>query len=174
MFFQLFTIMGNVVQQHRGEDCKIDLPFDYALLESKQESAYDKVLEIVLSSAERSVIRIRNPQTIMSDFELAIINAAKNNFPENSIELYLFHSCQSVYRHIQSQGLQQRYSDPTDLCIREAARSMCALAFVPAEQVPEIFDICGIMKHRMNLYLLLLTSKIRTFEELQREVEDEQ
>ena len=51
-----------------------------------QESAYDKVLEIVISSAERARIRIRNPQTIMSDFELAIRKAAKNNFPLDDIE----------------------------------------------------------------------------------------
>ena len=66
----------------------------------------------------------------MTDFEQAIINAAKSNFAEEVIRLYLFHLCQSAYRRIQGAGLQQRYGDQQDVSIRHAARSMMALSFV--------------------------------------------
>ena len=42
---------------------------------------------------------------------------------------------------MQAEGLQQRYRDPDNRSIWEAAHSMCALAFVPDECVPEIFDM---------------------------------
>ena len=45
-----------------------------------------------------------------------------------------------MYRRMQSEGLQQQYMDPNDDSIRKAAHSMCALAIVPPEEVPEIFD----------------------------------
>ena len=42
---------------------------------------------------------------------------------------------------MQAEGLQLRYKDPEDRRIREAAHSMCALAFVPEKSVPEVFDM---------------------------------
>ena len=77
----------------------------------------------------------------MTDIKLAIINAPKKVFP-NIISLSLFHLCQSFYRTVEAEGLQQRYRDPNDRSIQEAAHSMFALAFVPEERVPEIFDMC--------------------------------
>lgn len=140
LFFQLFTIMGSVTQKHRGQDRKIALPFVYALLESKTEAAYNKVIEEVIAAAEGFGIPTVHPQAIMSDFELAIVNAIKKHFPENIIRLCLFHLCQSVYRKVQEKGLQQRYNDPNDNSIRKSSHSMCALAFVPTEEVKDVFD----------------------------------
>ena len=76
----------------------------------------------------------------MCDFELAIINALKETFAIEIIRLCLFHLCQSVYRRIQAEGLEQKYKDEVDNSIREAARCMCALAFVPPQDVADIFD----------------------------------
>ena len=71
----------------------------------------------------------------MTDFELEIINALKTQYEKEVIRLCLFHLCQCVYRHIQQEGLQNVDS------IREASRSMCALAFVSPEDVFEkVFD----------------------------------
>ncbi|XP_058799990.1 uncharacterized protein LOC131669250 [Phymastichus coffea] len=141
IFFQLFTIMGSVTQTYKGTERKIAIPLVYALLENKKEIAYSKVIEVTLSAAEEAGIRIRHPQIVMTDFELAIINAVKNHFGENIIRLCFFHLRQSIYRKIQSEGLQQQYGDPNDNSIREAAHSMCALAYVPPDNVPEIFDL---------------------------------
>ena len=89
--------------------------------------------------ARESGINIIYPQTIMSDFELAIINAVRTHFGRNIIRLCLFHLCQSVYRRIQQEGLLRQYGDETDSSIRDAARTMCALAFVPPDDVAIVF-----------------------------------
>ena len=74
---------------------KIALPFVYTLL--KQEIACHKVLQVAISLAERSGIRIRHTQT---EFELQMINAAKKVFSANIISLCLFHLCQLIHRHV--------------------------------------------------------------------------
>lgn len=141
IFFQLFTIMGSVLQIRKGVERKIALPLVYSLLESKTEEAYAKVFDVTLSYATTAGISVVYPTKLMSDFELAIINAIKIYFDADAISLCLFHLCQIIYRRIQAEGLQQRYGDENDRSIREAAHSMCALAFVPAEDVPKVFDM---------------------------------
>ena len=60
---------------------------------------------------------------------------------ESAVHLCLFHLCQSVYWRIQSEELQEAYKNADDATIRDAARSMTALAFVPADDIPNIFDL---------------------------------
>ena len=108
IFFQLFSIMGTITQTYKGIERKVAIPLVHSLLESKREEAYTKVLEVTLAYAENAGIRINFHQTVMSDFEIAIINATKTHFGEDVIRLCLFHLCQSVYRHVQSTGLQQQ------------------------------------------------------------------
>ena len=140
IFFQLFSTMGSVIQRHRGEERKIAIPLVHALLESKQECAYGKVIQVTLNYAENSGIRIKHPEKVMSDFELGIINAVKAHFGDDVVSLCLFHLCQSVYRKIQEVGLQTKYQDEDDSSIREAARTMCELALVPPDDVVRVFD----------------------------------
>ena len=140
IFFQLFTILGSVTQHYKGTDRKIALPLVYALLESKAEKAYSKVIEETLLSAEEWGIRANQPSSVMTDLEMGIINAVKQHLPPESIRLCLFHLCQSVYRKIQTEGLQEQYGDKDDTSLREASKSMCALAFVPPEDVVDVFD----------------------------------
>jgi hypothetical protein len=47
----------------------------------------------------------------MTDFEQSIINATIKII---GVEIHtcLFHLCQSLYRHIQAEGLQSQYNDP--------------------------------------------------------------
>ena len=76
----------------------------------------------------------------MSDSEFGIINAVKAHFGDDVVSLCLFHLYQSVYCKNQEFGLQTQYQDEDDASIREAARSMCALDFVPPEDVLRVFD----------------------------------
>lgn len=55
--------------------CQLCL-LSYVLLENKEEPAYSNVFYIVMSSAQTAGIAATLPQLILSDFELAIINAA--------------------------------------------------------------------------------------------------
>lgn len=124
IFFQLFAIMGAVTQPTtRGQPQTIGLPFIYALLENKQEKSYAKVFEVVLQQARDNNIAIRMPLTVMSDFEMAIINSAQKAFGADRVRCCFFHLSQNVYRHIQSVGLQQLYACAEDSSIRDAAHN---------------------------------------------------
>lgn len=76
---------------------------------------------------------------MISDFEMAIINAVIGCFGEEIVRLCYFHLNQSVYRHVQEKGLQTLYNDPDDRSIKTAAHMLCALAFVPPDDVITVF-----------------------------------
>lgn len=88
--------MGIVKQIYLGATRDVALPFVYALLKSKLHDAYSKVFEVILSEAEHLGVQ-RFSETIMSDFELGIINAAQNEIGD-FVKVCLFHLCQSDYR----------------------------------------------------------------------------
>ena len=65
------------MKNHQGKEQTVALPFAYALLESKEEVAYLlKVFEVTLEGSQQLGVPVRLPQYAMTDFELAIINAA--------------------------------------------------------------------------------------------------
>ena len=76
-FVQLFTILRTVSETVNGETREVALPFVYALLRSKAQEAYEKVMEVVNAEAAK-IGALFEPQFILIDFELAIINACKN------------------------------------------------------------------------------------------------
>lgn len=82
------------------------------------------------------------PNRVMADFELGLINATREIFGMDlQIIACFFHLCQSVFRHVQSVGLQRNYNDANDATIRNAVRQMCALAFVPIPDVIRVFAL---------------------------------
>jgi len=92
IFVQIFTIIGTVSRgQGREEMVEGDLtenvqtlpvPLAYALSSSKTQSHYTKVLRAVHDAADKFRIQDFSPFKIMTDFELTIINAAKEFFSE--------------------------------------------------------------------------------------------
>ena len=95
-FTQLYTVHG-LKDDHQVVCC-------YALLPNKRGETYVEFL--------RQVNRLSNgatPETIMIDFEQACITAIPRVFPHASVYGCHFHLCKSIYRHIQSEGLQERY-----------------------------------------------------------------
>ncbi|XP_043469652.1 uncharacterized protein LOC122503242 [Leptopilina heterotoma] len=139
IFFQLFAIMGSVIQVNKGIQETVALPFVYALLESKEQAAYSKVFQVTQELIQKFNIHFILPQIIMSDFEIAIVNAAEDIFGK-IVRCCFFHLCQSIFRRVQNEGLQQKYNDENDRSIKQAMQMMCALAFVPPNRVPEFFD----------------------------------
>ena len=95
---------------------------------------------MILGLAVEFRLAIQHPHTVMCDFELAIINSVRTHFGDAAVRLCLFHLHQIVYRKIQAEGLQQQYQDKEDASIRNASHMMCALAFVPPNDVPDLFD----------------------------------
>uniref|UniRef100_A0ABD2VWZ0 MULE transposase domain-containing protein n=1 Tax=Trichogramma kaykai TaxID=54128 RepID=A0ABD2VWZ0_9HYME len=139
IFHQLFVIMGLTQQYVNGMELNIALLYVYALMKSKTQLSYAKVFEVTSSTAENLGIAVIPPEIIMCDFELSIIKAATTRFGL-IVRGCLFHLCQSIYRHVQSEGLQQKYNDQEDRSIKEATQMMAALAFVPETSVLEHFD----------------------------------
>ena len=76
IFYQLFAIVGSVIQIHQGKEQIVALPFIDALLESKEEDAYSKVFEVTLAGSQRLGVPVTLPKYTMTDSELAVINAA--------------------------------------------------------------------------------------------------
>ena len=80
---------------------------------------YAAVLEAIRTGAEEYNIDGIEPKLISSDFEQAIINAIFENFPESDLQLCFFHLKQSLYRHVQSLGLQTAYNDEQDFKVKD-------------------------------------------------------
>ncbi|KAJ4432574.1 hypothetical protein ANN_21197 [Periplaneta americana] len=135
LFTQIFTIIGTVKRQRTDtvdEESEILLPFVFALLTSKQQALYTKVIQEVLFKAIMYGINVVYPESIMTDFEKAIINSAEKVLPNIEINCCFFHLSQSVYRRVQAEDLQQRYSDPDDRQLKMSIHNMfLALAFIP-------------------------------------------
>ncbi|KAK3913903.1 FLYWCH-type zinc finger-containing protein 1 [Frankliniella fusca] len=130
LFTQLFTIHGIF----RGAA----FPFVYALLPNKEQVSYTTVLEVVLDKCRAARIPEPEPTTVVSDFELGIINAVATVFPDADLRLCFFHLGQSVYRQVQDAGLQVAYRDPDDRSVKEGVHELLSLAFVPPADVEEV------------------------------------
>ena len=57
-----------------------------------------------------------------------------------NVKCCFFHLYQSIYRHIQAEGLQNQYRDSRDRSMKIAAHMICALAFVPLEYLDDTFE----------------------------------
>jgi hypothetical protein len=145
IFVQIFTILGLRSRAGRPDETTA-FPFVYAFLPSKTSDAYKAVLASVCDAVAQYNVRQCNPQRIITDFELSIINACREIYPQVPVSCCFFHMGQSLYRRIQEIGLQVMYNDPNDRSIKEYAHMMLSLAFVPLRDVTNVFnelrDIC--------------------------------
>ena len=94
---------------------------------------YQQLLDVLLNKSPDL-----NPSSIMVDFEQGAINAFKARFPDADMRECFFHLCQNVYKHVQSNGLQERYGQDADFAL--AVRMIPALAFVPVGDVPDYYE----------------------------------
>lgn len=109
------------------------------LLTSKREEEYSEVLKAIADVATAMNIDEFFPDEVMSDLELAIINAIQTNLPLSEIALCFFHLKKAMYRHVQSLGLVGAYNDPNDRSLKVFIHMLAALAFVPPEDVMRLF-----------------------------------
>ncbi|XP_031350480.1 uncharacterized protein LOC116176146 [Photinus pyralis] len=126
LFAQLYTIHG---LRHSNS-----IPLVYALLPDKTHNTYVRLLGQI-KQLEATV----NPETILIDYESAIIGAIESEFPGVVVRGCFFHFCQCIFRSIQSNGLQQRYETDADFAL--TMRYLSALAFVPLNELVQSFDL---------------------------------
>ena len=139
IFCQIFTILGlrkRNIEQGEG----VPVPYVYALLSHKTQAQYRVVLEVVKAAVEDFRVQQCVPTKIMSDFELGILNACAEVYPNVPTAACFFHLGQSAYRRIQREGLQVAYTNQDDRTVKEFLHSVLALAFVPVADVPAAFD----------------------------------
>lgn len=122
-----------------GDQEIVPLPLVYALLSSKEQVQYEAVLKSVVEAARKFRIENFKPEKIITDFEKGILNACQEVFPTVQTSCCFFHLKQSLYRKIQSSGLQCQYNDPEDETIRVQTHMLAALAYVPCDEVPRVF-----------------------------------
>ena len=109
-------------------------PLVFSLLTNKRQAIYRALLN-ELSNIGNYVFQ---PQTMMTDFEMASIQAVDEVFPNASKTGCFFHLTQNVHRRIQSAGLQARYENDAPFALQ--CRMISAIAFVPPADVPDAFD----------------------------------
>lgn len=147
IFTQVFTILGLVERNAAARDDQqqevnqLPVPLVYALLSSKESVQYKTVLRAVANKAREYHIANCQPQKIITDFEMSIITACTTVFPNVPVSCCFFHLCQSIYRRVQSEGLQVAYSDPEDSSLRLYVKKLLALAFVPIADVAAVFNL---------------------------------
>ena len=116
---QLYTI-------HAMEGAKFR-PCVFALMSGRSEAHYRDLIQHVKELCQP--FGDLQPETIMTDFELAAIKSLSHHFPQTELNGCLFHLGQSVWRHVQQEGLQPLYIADHQFALR--VRSLIALAFVP-------------------------------------------
>uniref|UniRef100_T1ITW6 MULE transposase domain-containing protein n=1 Tax=Strigamia maritima TaxID=126957 RepID=T1ITW6_STRMM len=109
LFTQLFTPH---VAIGGSDKTKRIFPVVYCLMERKTKESYIAVFARIKWLTEFYGLEL-DPDNIISDFEIGAINAAQEVFPEANMQGCMFHLSQSIYRHVQQKGLQNRYT--TDL-----------------------------------------------------------
>lgn len=131
-FKQIFTIHGSI----GDAKSRRFIPLVFMLLPKKNESTYTTAFSQLLEIAEEHSLEL-DPELILTDFELAEINAARAFFPEAAFHGCFFHLNQSLFRKIKKLGLQREYG--RNKSIELSFKQVVALAFLPAKEVPTAF-----------------------------------
>ncbi|CAF1109257.1 unnamed protein product [Brachionus calyciflorus] len=95
------------------------------------------VLTALLKEAKNHKIRLE-PKYIMTDFELAAINAFKEAFPNIENKGCLFHLCQSFMKKFSELKLKKDYENNEE--VSNWFKTVCSLAIVPIDYVNTLFE----------------------------------
>lgn len=125
IFAQVYTV--HIILQNES------MPIIFALLPNKKRETYVKFFQKV-----KEEVQGVDPLSIMLDFELATIQAIEEVFPGTLIRLCFFHLTQSLYRWLSEHGHKVKYD--TDVVFANKCKQLCALAYVPVDQVQTYFD----------------------------------
>ena len=127
IFYQVFTVHVLV------NDVLVSYSLPIRILSEQSQRDLKTLLEWVHFFTQNL-----QPETILTNFELASIQAIQERFPEAAISRCFFHLGQSLWRHVQVSELYHFYANDDD--IRANIKSLLALAFLPVNDVSNAFD----------------------------------
>ena len=128
LFDQVFVVLA----EHLGGVH----PLFYFLLPNKRQQTYMKVFSII-----KNLDRVINPSVIHCDFEKAVINAIRRNFPSAAVGGCLFHLVQNMRKHVGQLGLTARYNNEPEFALN--AKMVTALSFVPPSDIEMAVERLG-------------------------------
>jgi hypothetical protein len=107
----------------------------YCLTPKRDTKTYDTILTELLNLNKNLA-----PRMIMSDFELASINAFSKSFPRAEQKGCFFHFSQALHRQLQQHPtLLAKYGNESDFSLK--LRYLKALAFIPECDVVATVDL---------------------------------
>lgn len=109
IFTQLYTIHGSVHGQ--------TVPCIYALLPNKTRHTYTRMLQVLREEVERRYPQANLTGTIITDLEMAALQAFETVFPEKQRSLCFFHFSQAVWRKTQELGLARLYATDAEFAL---------------------------------------------------------
>lgn len=125
IYYQLYTL--------HVQNGAFSVPRLFVLLANKSEVTYTRLFNALLNLRPGL-----NPTDFMMDFEKAHMNSISSVFPSASISTCLFHFGQNIYRKVCEFGFKQKYHTDDEFSIK--IRCLCALAFLPVDDVTEGFE----------------------------------
>ncbi|XP_028165145.1 uncharacterized protein LOC114356258 [Ostrinia furnacalis] len=137
IFAQLYSIHGLIGS---GDNTRA-VPLVYAFLSKKSQECYVHFFTELKRYADSIFDFNENedtfaPPIVLTDFELAVINAVRVVFPGTVHKCCLFHLGQNVWRRVQEYGLQQKYVEDGEFSLK-----IIALAYLPPIEIPSVFAL---------------------------------
>ena len=116
------------------------IPCFHSLMIQKTQHSYERVFLFLFERIKKY------PNSIIIDFEKALLNACKAIFSYTNIFGCNFHFGQIIWRHVQSLGLTMQYKGKT--IYREIIRKCLALPFYPEEEINSQFILISEMAEK--------------------------
>ena len=133
---EIFSKLYTLHTFHRGHM----IPVAYFFLPKREKDTYKRMLNLLRSYAA-SLALIFRPRCFYLDFEVGMLNAIEEVFPQVERRDCFFHFSQCLRRKIQKLELQSYYKDSQ---VKTLTRSIMALLLVPLNLIDDAWiDICA-------------------------------
>ena len=113
-------------------------PCVFLLLPNRRKNTYLRMLRQLKFQANQMELQL-DPKQIMPDFEIAVIESIKEEFPNAEIKGCHFHHTQCIWRKIQDLGLATVYKE--NRCVRHWLECFKSLSFIPLTLVEITFNL---------------------------------
>ena len=122
------------------------IPVCHFLLVNKQQRTYERALQMLIRECNLNGFSLSEKMknaSVMLDFEQALINSFKKQFPLCNVKGCGFHLGQSWWRKIKELGLTPAYRNPSS-AVGKWLRGLFGLPLVPQLITRQVFaDYCG-------------------------------